>query len=200
MNALKNVYLELSSKCVCACPKCPRTILKGLYQERDLPISHIKQILDAGPTHVSLLGNLGDPIYHDQFPEVIQLMHTYNQAFTVYTVGSGYGESWWRDVYNSYDNEHSSWVFSVDGTKASAGVYRKGLNFDQSFLAMKTGAELNKKISWQYIVFSHNQEYIVEAKQLAKQLGITLRIDFNEKWDGDSDHWKPTKSKSQLGI
>lgn len=203
MNALRNVYLELSSKCVCACPKCPRTIMKGLYEEKDLSMDIIEQIIRAQPEKVHLLGNLGDPIYHDRFIDIIRMLGDSKIQFNVYTVGSGFNEDWWRDVYSSYQDvghEKNTWVFSVDGVGKSAGIYRKGLNFEQSFAAMRLGRELKKKIKWQYIVFSSNQDDIPEAKRLAESYGIDLRIDFNEKWDSESDEWKPTKSRSELGI
>ena len=199
MNALRDVHLELSSKCTAACPKCPRTILKGSYAETDLSMDFIMQVLDARPRHVHLLGNLGDPIYHDRFPAIIRLLGDRRQAFTVYTIGSGFGADWWRAVYGGYATG-GRWVFSVDGASSSAGIYRKGLNWAQSWDAMRIGRELNKDINWQYIVFSHNQDHIDEARKLAAMHGINLRIDFNEKWDSESDPWMPTKSKLELGL
>lgn len=176
--------------------------MKGLYNETDLSLDHIQSVLNAKPAHVYLLGNMGDPIYHSDFPKIIKMMGDYNQPFTVYTMGSGFSKTWWQEVYESYTDlaGNSKWVFSVDGVQGSAGVYRQGLNFEQSFSAMKLGAELKKKISWQYIVFSHNQEYINKAKSLATQFDIELKVDFNIKWDNEDDPWKPTKSKKELGL
>ena len=197
MNVPTNVFLELSSKCVCACPKCPRTILKGLYKEKDIPIEFVEQSLQLKPKRIYFLGNLGDPIFHSQFPEIIKMCDRYDQPFNVHTVGSAYNEEWWRDVYNSYTNKKSHWIFTLDGLKYNAGTYRKGLVFDKTFDAMKIGAELGKNIEWQYIVFKHNQDDIDQVKDICKDLGIKLRVVFNDKWD-NNDPYEPTISEKDF--
>ena len=200
MNALKNIKIELTSKCTCACFKCPRTILKGLYDELELPVEHVKKVLDLTPRRIYFMGNLGDPIYHTRFPEIISMTNEYNTPFNVHTVGSGYDENWWRNVYNAYDNDQSNWVFTLDGLRFTAGKYRVGLVYDETFTAMRLGAELGKNITWQFIVLRHNQHDIEEAKRLADEHGINIRIDFNERWDGNDDPWKPTISKKDIDL
>ena len=56
MNALTNVKIELTSKCTCACFKCPRTILKGLYDELELSIDSVKQVLETQPKRMGRNG------------------------------------------------------------------------------------------------------------------------------------------------
>jgi hypothetical protein len=87
-------------------------------------------------------------------------------------------------------------VFTLDGLKDTAGTYRRGLVYDQTFNAMRLGTELGKNITWQFIVLRHNQHQIKEVKKLAKEHKIRLRIEFNERWDGNDDPWKPTTSKT----
>ena len=200
MNAPSKIKIELTSKCTCACFKCPRTILKGLYDELEISVENVKKVLDMNPKRIYFMGNLGDPIYHSRFPEIISMTNDYKIPFNVHTVGSGYDESWWRDVYNAYDNDQSNWVFTLDGLKHTAGKYRVGLVYDETFTAMRLGAELGKNITWQFIVLRHNQHDITEAKRLANEHGINLRIDFNERWDGNDDPWKPTISKKDIDI
>jgi len=200
MNAPSKIKIELTSKCTCACFKCPRTILKGLYDELEISVDNVKKVLDMNPKRIYFMGNLGDPIYHTRFPEIISMTNEYNIPFNVHTVGSGYDENWWRDVYNAYDNDQSNWVFTLDGLKSTAGKYRVGLVYDETFNAMRLGAKLGKNIMWQFIVLRHNQHDITEAKRLADEHGINLRIDFNERWDGNDDPWKPTISKKDIDI
>ena len=197
MNALKNIKIELTSKCFQSCSKCPRTLLKGTYSELDLPLHHIKTILDTQPSMITLMGNLGDPIYHSQFPEIMALIEKANTPFNIFTVGSGYSEQWWRDIYTVSKNKNNKWFFDVDGLEHTAGTYRRGLVFEQSFAAMRIGAELGKNINWSFPVLRHNQHEVVAAKNLANKYGITFRINYSERWD-KNDPLKPTIAKKDI--
>jgi len=92
MNALKNIKIELTSKCFQSCSKCPRTLLKGQYNELDLSLEHIQSVINAEPNMITLMGNLGDPIYHSEFPAIVRMINDNDIPFNVFTVGSGYGE------------------------------------------------------------------------------------------------------------
>lgn len=199
MSALKNIKIkiELTSKCKQGCFKCPRTLLKGLYEEIDISLDYIKTICEAQPEKILLMGNLGDPIYHSKFPEIIKMIDQYNIPFNAYTVGSGYDENWWRDVYNSYNTEESYWFFDIDGTEETAGTYRFGLNFKEAFTAMNLGVNMGKNITWVFPVLKHNQNEIQKAKDLSQQYGINFRINYSERWDKD-DPWKPTISLKDI--
>lgn len=197
MNALKNIKIELTSKCFQSCSKCPRTLLKGQYSELDLPLQHIQTIIDTKPKLITLMGNLGDPIYHSQFLEIVQLINTADIPMHVFTVGSGYGETWWNDIYTVCKHKDNKWFFDVDGLEHTAGTYRRGLVFEQSFAAMRIGAELGKNINWSFPVLKHNQHEVATAKHLANKYGINFRINYSERWD-INDPWKPTISKKDI--
>jgi len=194
MNALKNIKIELTSKCNQSCVKCPRTILKGTYNEVDISLDHIQTICEAQPEKIIFMGNLGDPVYHSQFREVIHLTDRYNIPFSVYTSGSGFKKAWWKDIYNSYNTENGQWFFDIDGTEKTAGTYRVGLSFEESFTAMSLGASMNKNITWIFPVLRHNQNEIQKANDLANELGIGFRANYrvSNQWTWDkNDPWKP---------
>jgi len=197
MNARKNIKIELTSKCFQGCFKCPRTLLMGQYDVLDLPIKHIRTIINNKPDRIVLMGNLGDPIYHSQFPEIVEMINRSSIPFSIYTVGSGYNEEWWRNIYTVSTNEDNRFVFDVDGLQDTAGTYRKGLSFDQSFTAMCVGASMGKSIRWSFPVLKHNQHQVEEACHLAKEFGIRLEINYSERWD-TNDPWKPTISKKEV--
>lgn len=184
---IKNVNLELSSKCLLACPKCPRTILKGFYDEEDISLECVKQVLDLKPKNISLLGNLGDPIYHKNFHDIMFMFDNYEQNFSVYTNGSGFDIDWWEETYN-INKSISKWVFTVDGLEDTAGKYRAGLNFNQAFNAMKKGVEKNKNIWWHFIIFKHNEHQVDDVKKLCKKLKVNFKLTVNQKWDVNDPH------------
>ena len=178
-----------------ACPKCPRTILKGFYEEEDISLEHIKQILDLKPKNISLLGNLGDPIYHKNFQDIMFMFDNYNQKFTVYTNGSGFDLDWWEETYN-INKCNSKWVFTLDGLEDTAGQYRAGLNFNEAFNAMKLGVKKNKNVWWHFIIFKHNEHQVDIVKSLCKKLNINFKLTINQKWDKNDPH-KPIGIKNE---
>ena len=112
----------------------------------------------------------------------------------MYTVGSGFKKDWWKNIYNSYNTENCKWFFDVDGTEKTAGTYRVGLNFEESFTAMSLGASMNKNIKWIFPVLRHNQNEIQKASDLANKIGISFfanhQVSNQWTWDKD-DPWKP---------
>jgi len=196
MNVLDHVKIELSSKCKCACFKCPRTILKGLYDETEISVEYVKQVVELKPKRVVLMGNLGDPIYHSKFPEIIKMFNDHSQPFNVHTVGSGYDKEWWKNVYNLYEDRKrfsNKWTFTLDGLEKTAGKYRVGLNYNEVLDAMCLGAELGKRIAWDFIVLKHNEDDIEKVKTLSDKYGFQLNIHYNDRWHV-TDAWKPKKN------
>ena len=186
-----NVHLELTKRCLLACPKCPRTIMRGQYDIRDISLEHVHAICKSRPDVMYLLGNYGDPLYHPQLHEIIMIMEHYNQVFSLHTAGTGRSIEYWNDIYDSYDNDKSKFVFVVDGTEFSAPIYRVGMNWNETFGAMALGAKLNKNIVWEYIVMRHNEDDIYDAMKMADNHGIKFKLQYSHKWDGDNDPYKP---------
>lgn len=184
-----NVHLELTRRCMLQCPKCPRTIMRGQYDILDLSLEHIINVLKLNPKMVYLLGNYGDPLYHQELDKIIMMMQTYNQKFSLHTAGTGKKLSWWEMVYKSSNS--GKFVFVVDGIEHSAPIYRVGMDWKETFGAMVMGAQLGKKIVWEYIIMRHNEDDINDAIQLAKNYNITLNFKYSQKWDGDNDPYKP---------
>lgn len=184
-----NVHLELTRRCLLACPKCPRTIMRGQYNIMDLSLEHIHSILKLNPKMVYLLGNYGDPLYHPDLDKIIMMMNTYDQNFSLHTAGTGKKIEWWDSIYNSCDK--GRYVFVVDGIEHSAPIYRIGMNWAETFGAMTLGAKLGKEIVWEYIVMRHNEDDIYEAIKMANGHGIKFKLHYSQKWDGDNDPYKP---------
>ena len=192
-----NVHLELTRRCLLACPKCPRTIMRGQYDICDLSLNHIEQACKLNPKMIYLLGNYGDPIYHPQMHEIIMIMQHYNQSFSLHTAGTGRKLDWWHDIYDSYDNTNSKFVFVVDGIEHSAPIYRVGINWSETFGAMSLGASLGKNIEWEYIIMKHNEDDVKQAQIMAREHGIKFKLQYSQKWDGDNDPYKPQMTYEQ---
>ena len=167
------------------------------YDICDLSLNHIEQACKLNPKMMYLLGNYGDPIYHPQMHEIIMIMQHYNQSFSLHTAGTGRKLDWWHDIYDSYDNTKSKFVFVVDGIEHSAPIYRVGMNWSETFGAMSLGASLGKNIEWEYIIMKHNEDDVKQAQIMAREHGIKFKLQYSQKWDGDNDPYKPQMTYEQ---
>jgi MoaA/NifB/PqqE/SkfB family radical SAM enzyme len=173
----RTVHLELSSKCVLKCPRCPRTELdlNTLNQEVTLaefksgfPINTLSKI-----KNFVFCGDIGDPIYATEFLEIVEyIKHNSACRLHIVTNGSYKKADWWQKLGSLLD--HNDLVtFSVDGwDNDSNNLYRVNSDFDSIVLGIKTlRASSECLIQWSAIYFSFNQDRINNIRTLAKDLG-----------------------------
>ena len=206
----KSIHLELSRRCILECPKCARTRNKGNYLIGDLDYDifvNIVKTLDV--MYINMCGNMGDPIYHHRFIDIVKFLNKEKIFWTCRTNGSGKKMEWWNKVYNAYDDigmkYPSSWIFGVDGLENTSNLYRVNQKWQESFDAMKLGVKLGKKIVWQWIPFSFNEHQIEEAKQMAKDNGIIFLIVLSSRFGKNdplkpSERWRPKKKEATYDM
>jgi MoaA/NifB/PqqE/SkfB family radical SAM enzyme len=183
-----NVHLEVSTRCLLECPKCPRTKFKKSgkkFYKGDLDLDKCKEFILANPhkDHSLILsGTLGDPLYNPNICEIIKTIDQSNQTFWMSTNGTGKSETWWETFYDSYNNPKSIVSFALDGLSDTAHIYRVGTNFEEVFSRMQLGVSLGKHIQWQFIPFSFNEHQIDDARNLAKKNKIDFVLRKSDRW------------------
>jgi len=192
MSNLTQLHLELTRRCPIECPKCPRTIDKGVYKANtDLSLSLLKQSLKGEYLDLIICsGNLGDPIYHPNLFEILEFLKTKCKIIKLHTNGSGKNNLWWETYFNTIRKTDIT-VFGLDGLEDTNQIYRKNQNWQQVFDAMKYGRTINNNIVWQWIPFKHNEDQINEAKALAKRHYIRFLLLKSHRWE-DNDPMKPS--------
>jgi len=203
----KTVHLELSSKCVLKCPRCPRTELDldTLNQEVTLanfksgfPVETINKI-----EHFIFCGDIGDPIYATEFLEIIKYVkQTSTSRIRIITNGSYKRTEWWQKL-GQLLNYNDQVTFSVDGwDNASNNLYRVNSDFDSIVLGIKTLRANSKcSIQWSAIYFAFNQHKISDIRAFAKSLGCNkFQTVKSSKFDGRymTDNVDLLKPASQL--
>jgi MoaA/NifB/PqqE/SkfB family radical SAM enzyme len=202
----RTVHIELSSKCVLKCPRCPRTELKldRLNQEMTLtdfesgfPVDVLNQI-----ELFIFCGDIGDPIYATEFLEIVEYIKQNSQArIKIVTNGSYKKATWWQQLGQQLDHNDQV-TFSVDGwDNASNNLYRVNSDFDsivEGITSLRGASEC--LIQWSMIYFSFNQERVREVQALAKSLGCNrFQTVKSSKFDGrylsnNTDLLKPADS------
>lgn len=173
----RTVHLELSSKCVLKCPRCPRTELNLDRLNQEITLTDFKS---GFPTEVLnkldqfiFCGDIGDPIYATEFLEIIEYIKQNSRVRVRITTNGSYKKpDWWQQLGSLLDYNDQV-TFSVDGwDNKSNNLYRINSDFDSIILGIKAlQASSDCWIQWSAIYFSFNENKINDMQEFAKSLG-----------------------------
>ena len=208
---VKQIHLELSSRCNSACQLCPRyTIKDGFYtkspllEEQDLPIELLEALL-AHPALAQtekwlLCGNLGEPMMHPQIVEIVDLLIQRKPRWlTIHTNGGMGTVDMWRDLGRLLPETKGQIIFSLDGLEDTNHLYRRNVNWDAVMRNAQAFIAAGGNAVWKFIDFEYNHHQIDAARSLAAQLGFArFAVDKNSSWPLQPDpsleyrHRQPT--------
>ena len=174
---VRSFNLEITNRCVLACPECARTGNPWVEQNlSDLPVSLLEKIFPVSQRHrlqgmgINLCGAYGDCVYHRQFHDVIRHLKAAGLTLMVETNGSHRKIDWWQKTCDILD-EDDVITFSVDGLEDTNHLYRVNARWSDIEKAMRYCAG-RVTVSWKFIVFRHNEHQIEQARALAKDIGV----------------------------
>jgi MoaA/NifB/PqqE/SkfB family radical SAM enzyme len=173
----KTVHLEISSKCVLKCPRCPRTELKLDRLNQEITLSDFKSGFPVDVLshieHFIFCGDIGDPIYATEFLEIIQYIKQHSKIrVRIVTNGSYKKPEWWQQL-GAILTGNDQITFSVDGwDNQSNNQYRVNSDFE-SIVSGITALRASSScvIQWSAIYFAFNQDKINDMRDFAKSLG-----------------------------
>ena len=169
-------------------------VKKGELKRQDLSIEACKIYAESFYESFMFCGTYGDPIYHPQFLDIVKLFKDNNKIIKTHTNGSGKTLDWWKTFFSML-KERDEVVFSVDGLRDTAGLYRVNMtpeDHDQIIEVMKITKNYKFRSRWVFIPFKTNEHQLEEARNLADNIGITFEIKKSSRWDGPSDPYLPT--------
>ena len=175
---IKDIHLEITSKCQARCPMCPRRINGGpinpliKLDEIDLdtfkswfPQEFIKQL-----NSLFMCGNLGDPIIAKDCLEILQYLRQVNPSIqlSMHTNGSARTTTWWKDLA-AIDVRV---VFGIDGLAGTHALYRVGTDYDHIICNATAFIKAGGYAEWHMLVFEHNEHEIDDCKRISNELGF----------------------------
>jgi len=184
------VRLEAASICQLKCPLCPTG--KGLTKKDTIGWGYLKfrdfkNFVDGNSKVKEIeLSNWGEIFLNPELKDIIKYAHIKNIALTA---GNGVNLNTVReDIIESlvkYKFRHLN--VSIDGaTNETYKIYRVGGNFDRVIENIKKINCYKKKynskypkLSWQFVIFGHNEHELPLAKKMAQELGMKFRPKFN---------------------
>lgn len=192
-------HIEPTNRCTLGCIKCARNAYDyGKYGMSDIDPDALVRFWEPikwDIMNVNLCGNHGDPLYH---PELITLRNKIRElnpdiAISMTTNGSYRSARWWDEFIENTQARSDHIQFSIDGLEDTNHYYRRNCDWPSIMTALEKVGASDVRSVWKFIVFNHNQHQIDEARQLAKDLGITeFNTVYSSIWWGIDDPDLPT--------
>lgn len=208
--------VELTNTCALACPKCSRTtkdehgFTEDLNVTKVLSLEFIKKIFPPELAEhqkswiIDLTGNYGDAIYHPHLHEILSYLRSLNVKLQLITNGSYRSREWWEKTARLLGPDNSL-IFSIDGLRDTNPIYRVNSDWDGIMEGIRTSVP-HTKVTWKWIVFSHNEHQIEQGRELAKSLGVQRflvtksgRLGKNDEL-APKDEWLGLKSRNKTVI
>lgn len=175
---IRNIHLELTSKCQARCPMCPRRIHGGILnplidlEEINLatfkewfPVTFIKQL-----NSLFMCGNLGDPIIAQDCLEILEYLKQTNPqiSLSMHTNGSARSTDWWKRIANTKTRV----VFGIDGLVDTHQLYRIGTDWNKIIENSTAFISAGGIAEWHMLTFKHNEHQVDQCRALSKSLGF----------------------------
>ena len=179
---IRQVHLEITSRCNASCPMCRRNIAGGPVNPdlrlTELTLADVQQILP--PALVSqlryfyLCGNLGDPcVSRDAIP-VLAYVRSINDSIRLRmsSNASARTTAWWAELGQLLNKPNDEVKFGLDGLEDTNHIYRRGTQWHKIMENVQAYIAAGGTATWQFIVFKHNEHQVEQARELSQSLGF----------------------------
>ena len=204
----QELHIEISSKCMLKCPRCPRTELKPEVLNQEYTLEEFKTAFSSNTLSsvkkIIFCGDIGDPIYATEFLEIVEYVKQFKIQLVIVTNGSYKKDPWWAKLGSLLDY-HDMVQFSVDGwDHDSNNMYRINSDYDSIINGIKVLRENSScNINWSSIYFNFNEDHMDLIKAQATNAGVdqwqavrSTKFDGRYSIDGQ-DPLKPKNYENQ---
>ena len=196
------LHVESTTRCNAWCPFCPRNKRGyGLADDlviQDLNIDRLGEVCDVMPQLHTLqfCGNLGDPLAAKNFDKQMQyaVQNKKVENIIINTNGSLRTQDWWKNLANFCHEVNLQVWFAIDGNKTNHSYYRQGTSYDKIIENATAFINNGGQAVWQYIVFDHNKNDLIECFNKSQELGFDqFKVIKNVRSDQESFHYRTGK-------
>ncbi len=195
----KSVNIDITSRCGLECPNCQRQFEykdKGLkVPGHDISVENFKKVLRF-MNRINFEGQYSDPVHHPKFIEYLKMCRN-NVEVEIHNASSQKPKRWYIEAFKA--NPNAYWVFAIDGLPQESFIYRVNQDGQKLYDIMKESVKyLETKPTWQYIVFSYNENHIDQAIDLANEAGVNFYLLQSARWLSSTDPLMPKNPKYLL--
>jgi len=187
----KSIRMEACSLCQLACPSCPNAqgLLKDMIGYGYLKFQDFKRFMDKNQ-HIRRveLSNWGEIFLNPELDEIIEYGFLKNIHLTAWN-GVNLNNVSDDMLEKLVKYKFKGMACSIDGASNESYIkYRVGGNYDRVIKNVKRINYFKKKynskyprLSWQFIIFGHNEHELIKARQMASDLNMKFYTKLS--WD-----------------
>jgi len=180
----RQIRLEACSACQLRCPSCPTTTRATLpvIGTGWLTFDSFRKLVDDNPWVEEIeLSNYGEMFLNPQLLQIMEYSHQCGLSLTCDN-GTNFNHVSEEAVEALVKYSFRSITCSIDGASPDTyGVYRIGGDFNRVLANIRRLNHYKEQyqsqfpfLTWQFVVFGHNEHELPAAQQLARQLGMTF--------------------------
>jgi len=186
MYTLRNLDFGITTQCNAGCSQCGRTnpatkkkwdwLKKEELSREDIEKIVPPEFFEKYPiSKISVCGGYGDPLMHSDPVSVFDYFIEHAKFADIYIATNGAmkrNKEWWHELGKclSKSKNKVEVTFGLDGVTDEMHAFHRT---HTSLTAAIEHAEILQlygvETCWQYIVFEHNEDYLEEAKEMAKK-------------------------------
>lgn len=175
---IKQVHLEISSRCNAACPLCPRNFYGYPYNdgyiEHDMTLGEAQQIFHPEflkqIEEVYINGNFGDVVMNPDTVSIVEYFKLHNPNLQISISTNGGARD--RDFWQALAHNNAEVIFCIDGIDEVHSLYRQNTLYSTVMKNAKIFLQAGGRAVWKMIDFDHNRHQQHQAKQLSEELGF----------------------------
>ena len=176
---IKNVHLEISTRCNASCPLCPRNTA-GFdsdlgYPLHDMSLAEAKQIFTVPflqqLNKILINGNFGDFVTARDGLEIVEYFSNSNPSLEIIISTNASAKP---NIWSKLGSIRNVVVmFDLDGLEDTHSLYRRNTNWDLVISNAKKFIDSGGIAIWKMIKFDHNLHQIEECRRLSEEMGFS---------------------------